>query len=267
MRLCRANLCLVVALCGFSQAGLAQSGQTVLVDRAVLLYDEGRFEEAEITALRALQDNDILAPVDRARLRRILGFTYVVLGESEKAKRQFIYWLELDPLARLDPLYISPKIISVFQEAQQEYNRLKAEKTPPDYTKLDLQMKATRRSLLFPGLGQLYQGQQVKGLSLLASEVVLLSAFAYCQINYDKSRDRYLSETNSARMQSLYDDCNLYYRGRYASAILAAGVYLYSLFDVMFPSPGNQAGSSTLSLSVCPGSPSFLTLSFTLPPF
>ena len=247
---------------------MAQGDDAALVDQAVLLYHEGRFEEAELAALRALQDEEALAPVDRARLRRILGFTYVVLGENEKAKRQFIAWLELDPLARLDPIYISPKIIKVFEEAQQEYNRLKTQNPPPDYARLDLQVKATRRSLIFPGLGQIYQGQQTKGYTLLASELALLGSLVYCQVRYNETRDLYLDETNPARMQSRYDDCNLYYWGRNASAILAVGVYLYSLFDVMFLPPRAQTGPPKLSLSAFSGSPgAIVTLRLPLPPF
>ncbi len=251
----------------FVSEACAQATSSDVVKQVVSLYFEGKFKDAEFTALRALQYPGELASVDRAELHRILGFTYVAQGENEKARRQFISWLELDSLASLDPLYISPKIREVFNDAREEYKRLKTQKTPLDYKNINLKIEAVKRSLLFPGLGQLYRGQQFKGFSLLASEVVLLSTFLYCQVNYSQSRDLYLSETDPAHMQKLYDDYNLYNKGRYASAILAVGVYLFSLYDALYIPPKSEATNSAFNLSISPNSSRLVTLRVILPDF
>ncbi len=130
---------------------------------------------------------------------------------------------------------------------------------------MTVQHSAFKRSLLFPGLGQLHTDNKIKGYSLIASEAVLLGTFIYCQLNYDKARDDYMNETNPSRMQDLYDEYNLYYRGRNVSLILAAGVYIYSLFDVMYFPPEIDNNSETLSLSLQPGMPCRLTLNINLP--
>ena len=262
--ICRLMI-VIFLMAGTVQTVLAQEDKNDLINLADSLYVEGKLDEAELTALRALQNSESLPPIDRARLYRILGFTYVAQGENQKAKRQFINWLQIDPLANLDPLYISPKIINVFTEAQQEY---KNTRTPPlDYANLNMQMRAVRRSLIFPGLGQLYREQQIKGFALVASEIILLGSLTYCQIKYDQARDRYLDETNPAVMQSRYDDCNLYYHGRNASIILAAGVYLYSLFDIMYFHPQTEPNSSPLSMSITEDFTPSLSLRLTLPEF
>lgn len=243
----------------------AQESSSDVVHQAVALYFEGKFREAEFTALRALQYYENLAPVDRAELHRILGFTYVAQGENEKAIKQFIAWLEIDPLANLNPLYVSRKIRQVFESAKEEYNQLKTEKKPPDYEKISLQIKAIKRSVIFPGLGQIYSGQQVKGYSLLTSEVVLIGAFIYCQVNYDHSRDRYLSETDPSRMQKLYNETNIFNKGRYASGILALGVYLFNLYDALYI-PQKSAGSGqAVNISLSPNSTNWFTIRLTLP--
>lgn len=261
-------LIVLILLAGcFSGKAWSQTPGSDVVNQVINLYVEGKFKDAEVTALRALQDEQDLADVDRAELYRILGFTYVAQGESVKAKRQFIAWLEIDSLASLDPLYISPKIRRVFDEAHEEFILRKTQKNPPDYEDIQLRIMAAKRSLIFPGLGQINRGQQVKGYSLLASEIVLLGAFVYCQVNVDRARDRYLSETDPALMQDRYDEYNLFYHGRNATALLALGVYVYSLLDALYFPPSLSNDRSNLSLHVSPDMGNLLSIRITLPVF
>ena len=254
--------CYLVCL---STVAEAQETETELVDRAIVLFSSSNFDEAELVALRALVNQDRLAPVDKERLHRILGFIYVVQEKNQKAIQQFINWLELDPLVELDPVYISPKIIAVFEDAKRQYELQQKLKTPVDYTSLNQQVNAFKRSLFFPGIGQLYQGKQVKGYSLFAAEILLLGTFAYCQVNYIRTRDDYLAETDVTHMQSLYDEYNLFYRGRYASLFLAAGVYVYSLFDVLYFPPAIEDEPIALTFSVSPHPLRLVTFNINLP--
>jgi hypothetical protein len=230
-------------------AAVPAQGETAdIVHQVDSLYYQSRFREAELTALRALQEPGNLAPVDRGLLHKTLGFTYVAMGENDKARSQFTEWLVIDPLAQLDSVYVSPKIISVFQEA-----KIAQEKTlipSRDPQELKTQLASAKRSLFFPGLGQLYTGKQAKGLVMFVSEVFLLGSYAYCQVQYSQARDDYLMERNPAHMQSLYDHYNNYNRARYGSLILAAGVYLYSLYDALaVPPPAAKPNPLTLSLT------------------
>ncbi|TKJ39017.1 hypothetical protein CEE37_11365 [candidate division LCP-89 bacterium B3_LCP] len=241
----------------------AQNSESEIIQSVISLYAEGKFKDAEITALRALQNDEVLAKIDRAELYRILGFAYVAQGENEKAKRQFISWLEIDSLANLNPLYISPKIRNVFNQAHEEYILKKTESPPLDYSGMQRQLNAVKRSLFFPGLGQLYRGQQVKGYTLLVSEIALLGTFAYCQVNYNNARDRYLAERDPTQMQELYDEYNAYNYGRIASAAAAVGVYLYSLFDALYASDKSDQDDS-FTISVSPAPRYFVTLTIPL---
>ncbi len=220
------------------------------MERVEQLYNEGNFREAEQRALRLLQSSSELPPVDRANLYRMLGFTYVALGENEKAKQHFESWLELDPLADLDSVYVSPKIISVFREAVREFSARKSQPPPPDIQTLTQQVSAFQRSLLFPGLGQLHCKQRWKGYALLTSEVILIGTIVYAQIRYDEARDEYLQETNPARMQNLYDATNDFYRLRNGAAVLAGAVYLYSLFDAAYLMPVANNSPARISLQI-----------------
>ena len=212
-------------------------------------------------ALRTLQSADSLAPVDRSVLHRTLGFTYVAMGENEKAKNQFMAWLDLDPLAKLDSVYISPKIVTVFREAKADYQQRNRELRKAKTPATDVRREAAVRSLIFPGWGQVHAGYKTKGYSLAASEALLLGAIVFCQLQYDVKRDDYLSERDPERMQNLYDDANNFYRARNASIGLAVGVYLFSLYDALHLPPQKQDGQS-LTLSCQPRLTSLLSLTW-----
>ncbi|HEX7342768.1 MAG TPA: DUF5683 domain-containing protein [bacterium] len=229
------------------------------VGEVVALYDQGLFQEAELLALRTLQSSDSLAPVDRGILHRTLGFTYVALGENEKAQNQFIAWLDFDPLAELDSVYISPKIITVFREAQADYLNRQTQQQKAQIQPPDLRLLAATRSMIFPGWGQVYAGYRTKGFALMTSEALLLGAIVFCQVQYEDSRDKYLAERSPDRMQDLYDDANNFYRARNASIALAAGVYLFSLYDALHLLP-QQRVEATLTFSCQPDPEKFLSL-------
>lgn len=235
------------------------------MERVEQLYNKGDFREAEQSALRSLQSSEQLPPVDRANLYRLLGFTCVALGENEKAKQHFQSWLELDPLADLDSVYVSPKIISVFREAASEFFIRKSQPPPPDIEVLTSQIGAFQRSLLFPGLGQLHRHQRWKGYTLLTSEVLFLGTVVYAQIRYDEARDRYQREKNPARMQDLYDKANDYYHLRNGAAVLAAVVYLYSLFDAAYLPPAANEPSARISLQIKPDQRRMISVNLRLP--
>ena len=78
---------------------------------------------------------------------------------------------------------------------------------------------ALKKSLIFPGVGQLYNDQKIKGYTLIAAELFSLYSFnenrkKYKDYNesYDKSQDYYLRERNRF-------------------AWIAIGLYFYGILD------------------------------------
>ena len=78
---------------------------------------------------------------------------------------------------------------------------------------------ALKKSLIFPGVGQLYNDQKIKGYTLIAAELFSLYSFnenrkKYKDYNesYDKSQDYYLRERNRF-------------------AWMAIGLYFYGILD------------------------------------
>jgi LysM repeat protein len=76
---------------------------------------QGAVKNLEKAAALGLRDNDNLSKV-----HRFLAYAYVALDETTKAKDSFREALRVDPELKLDPVYVSPKIMDVFQDVKAE---------------------------------------------------------------------------------------------------------------------------------------------------
>jgi hypothetical protein len=108
-------------------------------------------------------------------------------------------------------------------------------------------------SALFPGLGQMTQGQKVRGVTMFLGEAVSLVLFINANENYKTKQNLYDrdmgtynamamtqgSSDNSARimfndLKDQSDELDNLNTMRNTALIVAAGVYAYNLFDAVF---------------------------------
>ena len=80
---------------------------------------------------------------------------------------------------------------------------------------------AMKRSLIFPGAGQLYNDQKIKGSILIAGELFALWSFNENKKKYDNYNG---SESHSR---------NYYLRKRNRFAWIAVGLYFYGMLDAV----------------------------------
>jgi hypothetical protein len=78
---------------------------------------------------------------------------------------------------------------------------------------------ALKKSLIFPGMGQIYNDQKIKGYSLIAAEIFSLWSF-----NENRKKHKNYSESD-AKSQDYY----LTERNRFAW--MAIGLYFYGILD------------------------------------
>lgn len=87
------------------------------LENGISHYFMGDYLEAVKNLQRAvalgLSGNDNVS-----KAHRFLAYAYVALNERNKAKDSFREALKVDPEMRLDPVYVSPKIIEVFEEVK-----------------------------------------------------------------------------------------------------------------------------------------------------
>ncbi len=204
------------------------------------LFDNGSYISAELQARRVLEDKRV-SDSARVQLEKYLGFALVAEGRNESAIEHFIKALRLDSSLTLDPVLTSPKILSVFDTAKQEFRAHEKSPVLTGRAGVVRRREATFRSLIFPGWDQLHQGRSTKGFILLgAGAAAALSAIA-SDILRQNARTDYLNASTPALAESRYKTYNLYYKTEFYSVSAFIVIYLYSEFDAFLHLPPHFA--------------------------
>ena len=238
------------------------AGQNTAVSETIRQIEHefvnGNVYEAEILALKALHSEVSYSASELFEIHKYLAFCYVAYGQRDKAVKEFLEVLKINPEYRFDKQIYSPKIIEVFESALQEYNLQKSLKPQAkNLTSHEIQINAGKRSLIFPGLGQMYKGDTKKGYILIGSETVSLCALVFSQWQLESSHDEYLNAVNPADIEKKYDRYDFFYKARNISAAAVAVIYVYGFFDSVYH-PVDENNISKLSLNVTPGTIGFI---------
>lgn len=231
-------LCSVLLICT-----LVAYGTEDVVIPIQQAYDEGDIDRTEYLALKALQHPESLTSEQIQEIRKLLAFCYVALDDRPSAKTEFLKVLEANPRTTLDPMLVSPKIISVFEEAKREFRN-----KPPEEKTFDpkaLQLQASMRSLILPGWGHWKKGQKTRGSVFLAAQGITLGSWIGLAVHTNSLRDDYRSETVPAEIESSYQDYKDAMRFRNIAGIAALVVYVGAFFDTLYgPAPEPPAAFS-----------------------
>jgi len=215
--------------------------QTPVVDSlyaaAHSAYEEGRFENAELSALRGLREGVGLDGLDLIKFHAILGFVYVARDQNSDAQREFVQILSVNPAYDLDPVLTSPKILDVFQQARADYMfRVASEPAVYRMPQADVRLSASWRSLALPGWGQVYKQQKVKGAALAAAQLFSLGALVFMQIEVNRRHDDYLDirDYNNPAIEDRYNEYRRAWRVRNAVGYITLGVYAINYLDALY---------------------------------
>jgi hypothetical protein len=127
------------------------------------LYEQGSYLSSEVEARRLL-DSRSLPDSLRVRAEQFLAFSLVAQAKNAGAVDHLVTILRIDSTFTLDPVLTSPKILSVFGEARQQYGKLKlSERSLLQHAQRLPDHSVSFRTILFPGWEQTYQGRSVKG--------------------------------------------------------------------------------------------------------
>ncbi|TET47513.1 hypothetical protein E3J62_01165 [candidate division TA06 bacterium] len=159
-------------------------------------------------------------------VRTLMAFSYVALHLNYDAEREFERILVLNPDFELNPVFTSPKILSVFESVKEKMRLLGSGKISAFDNR-----KAALWSALFPGLGQIYKGEKKTGYAIAACEVLLLTATIYSHMNYASAHDEYLRSVESEEIEANYETYNDWYRARLMFGGAAIAVWVYSHLD------------------------------------
>jgi hypothetical protein len=198
------------------------------------------------TADSLLRNKQNLSPQQIIEIYRLKGISQYTISDEEGAKESFKKILLIDSSYALNSLKTSPKIIAFFNNIKTDFNRQLKEfikiktdtvyvpKPVPD-AKLTFNIKnALIRSVIFPGLGHLYENENLKGWILTSLTAVTLSSVIYYVIDSNQKEKEYLDEVDPNKIPAKYNEYNSSYKMKNISFISLAAVWLYAQIDLLF---------------------------------
>lgn len=204
---------------------------------------------------------------------------YYSLSEIDSARKCFVEILRLNKNHQLDPVKISPKIVSLYDETKNDYERIafnnaegKIKDVPEENIKIihtpvlnnSIIKNSLVRSILLPGLGHLYLEGDTKSWLLTATSSIVLSGMIYYIIKANKQEDEYLLQADPALIERKYNDYNNSYKIRNYFIAGYAALWLYSQIDLLFFSDDSYNKKFDANLSFYPTDKGGINLNFKL---
>jgi len=199
-------------------------------------------------ANRLLINKEQLSKNELIETQQLKGISHFALAEDENAERSFREILRIDSSFALDSTRISPKIISFFKKVKENYLKRISDVNEGNIARIDTVyiphiyeqelsgrvQQAVIRSILFPGLGHLYQAGSVKAWTLTALTAAAAGSLIYFWIDMDRKEELYINESEADLIDYRYKKYNRSYRLRNISLIALAGIWMYTQIDLLF---------------------------------
>ena len=212
-----------------------------LLERIQEAYNQFNYTEVVSLAFQALEAEPPLPQQEQVEIYTYLAFAHVALGKRDEAIQDFKAALELDPNVTLDPMYVSPKIIALFEEVKSAKEAEREEQRIPVTVEKDKKFEGAWRSLVLPGWGQFHKGHKRKAIAIFTLQAINVSGLVYTQFKMERAHDAYLEAKVESDMDAHYDRYNRFYKLRNYFALSTLMVWLYSHIDAALTAPAPQA--------------------------
>lgn len=218
-------------------------------------YQRLDYEAAEAGARAVLADHQHFTPDQLTTAHTLLGLIAYARNEPQAARQEFEAALQLTPDLQLDPLLVSPKILAFFEEVRAEMRQAEPSGPAADPSALryvvvrDPRVDAALRSAAWPGWGQLYKGETLKGRVLAGGWGTLLAGAAAAHLLRGRAAERYHDETDPARIEARYATFNTWHKVRNNVLLGAGALWLYSYVDALLFRDAADAPAGRLALT------------------
>jgi len=211
-------------------------------------YESFDFSRVTLLSEQILSSSIPLSANEAIELYTMSGVAHYSLAQEIDARKCFVEILKLNKDYALDPVSISPKIITFFEKVRRDFFQIADTFLSNEEPKKDTLAKPTLvfirrgtdsvtssflRSLLLPGWGHLYMNEQSKGYILTSATVVNVAAIVYFIFDTNEKEQQYLNEGNPQRISKSYDKFNTSYKIRNAFIGSYLALWLYSQFDLV----------------------------------
>jgi hypothetical protein len=228
----------------FIHAGFSQQ-EPELLPKLKQSFVAFEYEKTIILADSILQSGDSLSQDDLVEVLRMQAIALFSIDNLEQAENSFLGILEIVPNFTLDESETSPKIIAFFDKIKLDYlsQRINHETTENTDNKNDIvrmreslanYKKGMFRSLILPGWGHYYIGENGKGLALNFGAILTLAPGIFYTIQTDKYEKEYLNTTHEGKIESRYRRYNSAYKNRNTFLAAFAAIWIYSQYDYFF---------------------------------
>lgn len=226
-------LILTVLLALSAVLAWGQEAPGTLVTKGVELYKAGDYQRSLESLQKALAPGGKLTREEQIEAHKYSGFDQVALGNTVAAKESFRQALKVSPTLTLDPAYVSPKIIAVFDEVKAALKPPppKPESRPPS------RMGFALRSLLLPSWGQFAAHRKVPGFIFLGATVIALSNAGRTQTVYQSAQDNYLNAGPGSDFDGLFKKYDKAASDRSTASYILGTVWLANVVDAFFSKP------------------------------
>lgn len=195
------------------------------------LYNQGQYQQVVTGIDNIFQTTKGLSDTVLTQLYTYQAFAYVALDKKELAKNTFRYLLMLNPKMSLDPRYVSPKIIEIFEETRRQIGDT-IKLVPKLYTHAQTNnRKAKIRSLIYPGLGQLSVKQNTKGYLFLWTETISIIGLVVSHFMTNSAHQEYLNNRNILEMDEKYNKYSFWYQCRLGFAVSCISIWFLNYLD------------------------------------
>lgn len=234
-------LILTVLLALSAVLAWGQEAPGTLVPKGVELYKAGDYQRSLEALQKALAPGGKLTREEQIEACKYAGFDQVALGNTVAAKESFRQALKLSPTLTLDPAYVSPKIIAVFEEVK---TALKPPPPPPG-AKPPSRMGFAFRSLIVPSWGQFAAHRKVAGFVFAGLTVLSLSNAGRTETAYRSAKDNYLKAGVGSDFDGLFKKYEKATSDRNTGAYILGTVWLANVVDAFFSKPPEPRHAET----------------------
>jgi hypothetical protein len=185
-----------------------------------------------------------------------MALSFYNIGKLDSARSHFLTLLSIQPDFELDPINVSPKIISFFEQIKKEVKSSQTENAI-EYTKYvfleDPRPAATFRSALIPGWGQMYKSQKKRGYIIGGAFIASLIATG-ASIYFEKdAHNKYLDSTTPNSIEENYNLYNGWFKKRKLFTITTISIWVVAVLDALwapYPQATLSVDKHNVSLSI-----------------
>ena len=203
-------------------------------------YEHFAYDQADSLSRVALENYHAYSPRALAWIHIYRGSALFALGKTGEAKAEFAAALSLIPDLKLDPVYFSPKLIRLLEDARGGTAASAKAPSPPAvrYVLLsDPRPAAAWRSFFLPGWGQYFKGQKKTAYVLSASAGITAAGALWAYLKTRSAHQAYLQARQPAEIDRRYRSYRRFYRLRSTFAAAAFLVWAYSFWDALLSLP------------------------------